>query len=287
VTTITKHFFTKVQVWREEGVGVIAINNPPLNTIDADVLDQLTAAATLAESDPHIEVIALTATGDTFFSSGVKWEIGSDLDTLQAKAQALTSIAISISKPVVAVLNAPALGAGLEISLLADFRLGTTASYMGFPEACYGFPHLFAGPYVAKEVFGASIARRLFILGDTLPPEDAYRLGLIDMLFERQNFLGEAKKWLGKLGGRGGTLLHIRSVSYDPLKLRYTFEVEKTAVRALISGGGSGADGDGLRRKREEVATLSPTLHMRLEAMKNALKSGGMGDEDTEKTGGA
>jgi enoyl-CoA hydratase/carnithine racemase len=287
VTTITKHFFTKVQVWREEGVGVIAINNPPLNTIDADVLDQLTAAATLAESDPHIEVIALTATGDTFFSSGVKWEMGSALDTLQAKAQVYTSIATSISKPVVAVLNAPALGAGLEISLLADFRLGTTTSYMGFPEACYGFPHLFAGPYVAKEVFGASIARRLFTLGDTLPPEDAYRLGLIDMLFERQNFLGEAKKWLGKLGGRGGTLLHIRSVSYDPLKLRYTFEVEKTAVRALISGGGSGADGDGLRRKREEVATLSPTLHMRLEAMKNALKSGGMGDEDTEKTGGA
>jgi len=190
VTTITKHFFTKVQVWREEGVGVIAINNPPLNTIDADVLDQLTAAATLAESDPHIEVIALTATGDTFFSSGVKWEIGSDLDTLQAKAQALTSIAISISKPVVAVLNAPALGAGLEISLLADFRLGTTASYMGFPEACYGFPHLFAGPYVAKEVFGAKHCEETLHSRRHPPPRGRIQVGVDRHAFRKTKLLG-------------------------------------------------------------------------------------------------
>ncbi len=283
MTTIAKNFFTKVQVWREEGLGVAAIDNPPHNAIDADVLDQLTAAATLAESDPHVEVLALTATGDTFFSAGVKWEVGDALDALQAKAQAFTSIITSISKPVAALLNAPALGAGLEISLLADFRLGTTTSYMGFPEASYGFPHLFAGPYVAKEAFGANIARRLFTLGDTLTPEDAHRWGLIDELFERQNFLGGAKKWLEKLRGRGETLLQLRSVSYDPLKLRYILEVEKASLRALIATGGRNANGDGLRRRREEVATLSPTLRRRFKALRNTSKEDGISDREDRK----
>ncbi|MEM0271578.1 MAG: enoyl-CoA hydratase/isomerase family protein [Thermoprotei archaeon] len=275
MTVIAKPFFTKVQVWREDYVGVIAVNNPPLNLVNADVLDQLTAAVTLAESDQKVEVLALTATGDTFFSAGMKWDDLGAPEALQVKAQAFTSILMSTSKPVAALLNAPALGAGVEICLLADFRLGTSTSYLGFPEVVYGYPPLFAGPYIAKESFGSSVARKLFVLGDTLTPEDAHRLGVIDALFERQNFFGEAKKWLERLRSRGEKLVHIRAISYDPIKLRYTFEVEKSQLRSLSSGAGRGADAAGLRSKREEVAGLSPTLRSRLKAIRDAAKNSG------------
>lgn len=113
----------------------MAVDNPLFNTTDADLLDQLIPATTLAESDTYVEVLALTATGNTFFLQACGGRSKVVSKTFRPRLKRSHRRVTSVSKPLVALLNASALGAGLEVSLLADFRLGTTTSHMGFPKA--------------------------------------------------------------------------------------------------------------------------------------------------------
>ncbi len=276
-----KNFFTKVQLWREDAVGIIAINNPPLNLIDHDVLEQLASAVALAESDPNVKIVAITGTGPSFFSAGAKWDAGLS-EVFLDRAQALASIVSSASKPVAALLNSAALGAGFELALIADFRLGTSTSYMGFPEAKVGYPPILAGEYFAKELLGTLTAKKFFTMGQIVDPSEAAKMGLIDVFFKRDNFFGESKNWLDSIVSRQPNTHAFRLITIDPLKLRYAFEVERTWFNRLIAGGKTLPNSEELRREREEIGGRSPAIRGTLKELADPTKKSS-GEPDAAK----
>ena len=80
-----------------------------------------------------------------------------------------------------------ALGAGLLVALAADLRICSTDAVLGLLAARYGlFPAL--GTFRLPRLIGLGPARRLILSGETVDPEEAYRLGLVDHLVPAGRF---------------------------------------------------------------------------------------------------
>ena len=185
---------SKVRVWNEYGVGVVAIDNGPENPLDLDVLTQLMAALTLANQDPAVRWVALTATGASFFTSGIDWGlIGSDYDSVRELVRAikaLVSLVITLDKPIVSVLNGSALGLGLELSVLSDLSIAPPDVYLCYPEGAVGVPPVFSMPRLQAALPRMAMIR--LVSGEALSSRDAGDYGLIHLV-PRDNLFGESK----------------------------------------------------------------------------------------------
>src|SRR5580693_8920060 len=114
-----------VRVETEDGVGTIRLDRPPMNALNAQVQDELAAAAAQVTADGDIRAVVLYG-GAKLFAAGADIKemaeasfvtMAADTRRLQA---AFTAIA-KIPKPIVAAITGYALGGGLELALCADF----------------------------------------------------------------------------------------------------------------------------------------------------------------------
>ena len=105
------------------GIGVIIVNNPPLNALSREVRDALLAAIRQAEADESARAIVLTGAGQTFSAGADITEFNSPL-----KGAEINQICDAIEdshKPVVAALHGTSLGEGLEIALACHYRIAS------------------------------------------------------------------------------------------------------------------------------------------------------------------
>jgi enoyl-CoA hydratase/carnithine racemase len=250
---VAKPFFTKLQIWREEHVGIIALNNFSQNFLDEELVDQLSSALTIAEGDERIKVLCITGSGPTFFSAGVRWERIEDLKGFIQKTHALASILLALSKPTVSLVNSHALGAGFELSLLTDFRLSAQGAKLGFPEGRLGYPTVFASFYILNKIVGPSVAKKILTLGEMFDSQTALQLGLVDMVFEKTNFYGDAKTWVSSLANSSKILSATRQVALNPLEFRRALDLEM--IYAMEISEKFKEEGlSELRKAREKVA---------------------------------
>ena len=123
-----------------ENVAVINMNNPPINALTPDFLNDFQHAFQLIADSDNARAVILTSKCPDFFSVGddvtrLK-EISEDLIALQPKAQEMMNRLEGISLPTVAAINGHALGGGLELALCCDFRfMGDDSGFIGLPRS--------------------------------------------------------------------------------------------------------------------------------------------------------
>ncbi|MBL4641320.1 MAG: enoyl-CoA hydratase/isomerase family protein, partial [Verrucomicrobiales bacterium] len=103
-----------VHMARDGEVGIILIDNPPVNALGAAVRAGLAGALESLGSDPAIKAIVLGCAGRTFAAGADITEFGKPKQ--QPDLQAVVAAIESASKPVVAALHGTALGGGLELA---------------------------------------------------------------------------------------------------------------------------------------------------------------------------
>src|SRR5712691_11097042 len=159
-------------------VGVITVNNPPVNALSQGVRQGLTDAIAKGVADPGVTAMVIIGGGRTFIAGADIREFGkpplppglhSVLDAIEASP-----------KPVVAAIHGTALGGGLEVCLACHYRVAIAAGQVGLPEVKLGLLPGAGGTQRLPRVAGVEAALKMIVSGDPVRAARAKELGIVD-----------------------------------------------------------------------------------------------------------
>ena len=165
-----------------DGIGVVTINNPPLNALSREVRDGLLAAIRQTEGDNGVHAIVLTGAGQNFSAGADITEFDSSL-----KGTEINQICAAIEdspKPVIAALHGSSLGEGLEIALACHYRIASKDALLGLPEVKLGLIPGGGGTQRLPRLTGAKAALNLVLSGDPVSAAAAREAGFVDEIAE-------------------------------------------------------------------------------------------------------
>jgi enoyl-CoA hydratase len=186
---------TLINYRNDAGVAILEINDPPANTYTYEMNRQLDDAILRARMDVNVYVIVLTGAGDKFFSAGANINMLTSVDPtykyyfcLHANETLLRLE--NTPKLVIAAINGHCVGGGLEIAMAADIRIARKDSgRIGLPEVNLGVLPGTGGTQRLSRLVGKSKAIELMALGKTFTFSEAKELGIVNDVFERENFM--------------------------------------------------------------------------------------------------
>ncbi len=194
-TTSATETKTLINYRTDAGVAVIEMNDPPANTYTYEMNRQLDDAILQARMDNDVHVIVLTGAGDKFFSAGANIKMLASVDPIFKYYFCLhaneTLLRLEHTpKLVIAALNGHTVGGGLEIAMAADIRIAKKdAGKIGLPEVNLGVLPGTGGTQRLSRLVGKSKAIELMVTGNTFSFEEAQEMGIINDIFERENFM--------------------------------------------------------------------------------------------------
>ena len=171
-----------VELRREGDIGVIVVDNPPVNAQNNAVRSGLLEAFTQARSDAAIKGVVLTCAGKTFVA-------GSDISEFGKKMQSPTTIDVidameALGKPAVAAIFGTPMGGGLELALGCHFRIAAQNTKAALPEIKLGLMPGAGGTQRLPRLAGMEKAAAMILSGDPINAKDALACGLVDELFD-------------------------------------------------------------------------------------------------------
>jgi enoyl-CoA hydratase len=179
----------------DAGLAIIEMFDPPANTYTYEMNRQLDEAILQARMDNDVHVIVLTGSGDKFFSAGANIKMLASVDPtfkyyfcLHANETLLRLE--HTPKLVIAAINGHCVGGGLEIAMAADIRIARQdAGKIGLPEVNLGVLPGTGGTQRLSRIVGKSKAIELMVTGNTFSFEEAKELGIINDIFDRDDFM--------------------------------------------------------------------------------------------------
>tara|TARA_R110001606_G_scaffold381211_1_gene542239 strand:+ start:24298 stop:26424 length:2127 start_codon:yes stop_codon:yes gene_type:complete len=163
-------------------VGILLIDNPPVNAISVTVRKGVLDALRVAESVDDIRAIAIVCAGRTFLSGADMTEFDSGI--AEPDYQALMSALEACSKPVVAVMHGTVLGGGLEVALACHYRICVPDTKLGMPEITLGVLPGAGGTQRLPRLMGALPALDFMLAGAPVDAVRALDLGLVDKVVQ-------------------------------------------------------------------------------------------------------
>ena len=195
ITQPTAETRSLVNYRTDAGIAVIEMNDPPANTYTYEMMRQLDGSILRARMDNDVHVLVLTGAGEKFFSAGANIKMLSSVDPtfkyyfcLHANETLLRLE--HTPKLVIAALNGHTVGGGLEIAMAADIRIARQdAGKIGLPEINLGVLPGTGGTQRLSRLIGKSRAIELIVTGNTFTFEEAKELGIVNDVYERENFM--------------------------------------------------------------------------------------------------
>jgi len=204
---------------REGSIVTLTMNRPDrLNALNNDLSTALNDTLARIANDHNVYVVILTGAGRAFCAGGDLAVIGkgraSGDDTelapiLRSGMQAVLKIR-TMPQPVIAAINGPAAGAGMNIALAADLRIAVEDAVFGQNFAKVGLFPDYGGTYFLPQLVGPAKAAELFYAGDMIDAKTALRLGIVNHVFPADRFHTEVQNFAAKIAN--GPQLAIRAV---------------------------------------------------------------------------
>jgi 2-(1,2-epoxy-1,2-dihydrophenyl)acetyl-CoA isomerase len=166
---------------RDGAVAIVRLARPPHNFFDAALLAGLADVLTANDADPSVRVTLLTAEGRSFCA-------GADFSRAAAGIEGARAVYVQAArlfaraKPLVAAVGGPAVGGGLGLALVADFRVVSSAARFHANFAAIGLHPGFAITATLPALVGAQRARDLLTTARRVGGEEAATIGLADRL---------------------------------------------------------------------------------------------------------
>jgi 3-hydroxyacyl-CoA dehydrogenase len=188
-----------VTLIRDGSVGVILIDNPPVNAASHAVRTGLMAAFAEANDDPDVQAIVLACAGRTFVAGADVKEFGQP-----PRAPLLPEVVNAIEaspKPVVAAVHGTALGGGFELALGAHARIASSDAQFGLPEVKLGIIPGAGGTQRLPRLVGVPAAMEIAASGRRLSAAEAVKLAVVERI-ATGDLVDEAKTLARELIGQ-------------------------------------------------------------------------------------
>ncbi|MBT6274455.1 MAG: hypothetical protein HOI95_10005, partial [Chromatiales bacterium] len=178
-----------VTLSKRGSIGVITVNNPPVNALSPGVPEGLVDCVSAANADSSIEAMVLIGAGRGFIA-------GADIKFLgkprSEKAGLMKSTLEDSAKPLVAAIHGHALGGGLEASMLCHYRIAVASAKVGLPEVLIGVLPGGGGTQRLPRLIGPQAALEMILSGRHVPADEALRLGILDEVVSEGELLDAA-----------------------------------------------------------------------------------------------
>lgn len=236
--------------WTREGSSAAAVtvvlDNPERrNAISIGMWDELTAHFRGFVDERSLRVVVLrgAAEGGAFSAGADVSEFPEVRGTLEGTLAAKDRVHAGLESitacpvPVVAVIDGPCIGAGLEIALCADLRLASAGSSFGLPVVRLGSS---ADPGDIRRlalVAGPSLAAELLFSAAIVPAERAHAAGLLNWIGPTEALERMAQATVGRIVAASPRAVRVAKLGLRlALPPRGSDEPYEEAVRALVSG---------------------------------------------------
>lgn len=214
-----------------DNIGVVTINNPPVNALSQALREGMLNAVTAAQSDAS-EALVLICDGRTFIAGADITEFGKP--PMAPSLPDVLSALEDSKKPVVAAIHGTALGGGFEVSLACHYRCAISSAKVGLPEVKLGILPGAGGTQRVPRVAGVKAALDMITAGNPISAAAASAMNLIDEVVEGDLKSG-AIAYAKELVKSGAPLKRIRDIKIDPNSIEPGFfdaYRKKLAVRA-------------------------------------------------------
>ncbi len=163
---------------RQGAVGVITVDNPPVNALSHAVRAGLADSLAAAQRDAAVKAVVIVCAGRTFIAGADIREFGKPLAS-PTLSELLPAIENS-PKPVLAAIHGTALGGGLEVALACHYRCAVPTALFGLPEVKLGLLPGAGGTQRLPRVVGVPAALEMITSGEPIAAPAALAQGLLD-----------------------------------------------------------------------------------------------------------
>jgi 3-hydroxyacyl-CoA dehydrogenase len=197
-------------------VGIIWVNNPPVNAISVGVRAAIIDGVAKLALDPELKIGILACEGRTFMAGADITEFGKP-PLSPSLHEAINAVESSV-KPIVAAIHGTAFGGGLEVALGCQYRVAIAGAKVGLPEVKLGLLPGAGGTQRLPRLVGIEAALGIIVSGDPVPAAQAAKAGVIDKIVEG-DLLEGALDYARGLADQKAPLRKVRELKVDTSKI--------------------------------------------------------------------
>ena len=192
-----------------DGVGTIALNRPPVNILNIEMMEEINQALRDFKKEEGLKVLLFRAEGKAF-SAGV--DVGEHMGDMVKRMietfHGMFRLMDELQALSIAVVNGSALGGGCELALYCDMVLATEKSTFGQPEIMVGvFPPIAA--LILPRIMGRKRAMEFILSGKTIGARDALEMGLINRIISEDSLEEEVKGFVYEFARHSAVVLRL------------------------------------------------------------------------------
>ena len=193
----------------EDHVATVTLNRPEaMNALTRSLYAQLEQAFRDAHRDPEVRCVIVTGTGRAFCSGDdVKQimlgeqrdETTQRLRDVRPRPTPAAAAILECDKPVIAAVNGPAVGWGMDLTLFCDIRIASESAKFGELFIKRGLVSDLGGLWRLPAVVGPSKAAELLFTGEVIDAQEALRIGLVSQVVPPGELLPAARAMASKI----------------------------------------------------------------------------------------
>lgn len=218
-------------------VSTITINrSKSLNALNLEVLSALSEILENLEKKIEVKLVILKGAGEKAFVAGadIKAMYEAEKDQLEQFINLGQSVMNQIegsSKIFISKISGYALGGGFELALASDFIFASDKASFALPEVGLGLIPGFGGTQRLQRRSGIGYAKFISISAERIDAKTAFKKGIVDVLFDHENFEVEFDKLILKIASKGSNAQFnakkvINNYNSEMLKSGLEFEVK-------------------------------------------------------------
>jgi enoyl-CoA hydratase len=211
-----------VNVEQRGPVALVTLSRPQaMYAVNTQLRTELIAAMGASNKDPAVRAVVITGAGDRAFCAGqdlaeaVEYGVD-DLDAWLGQQHAMYQSVRALDKPAVAAWNGVAAGAGFQIGLCADLRVGYPQMKLGQPEIKAGLASI-VGSYLMTLHVGLSQNLQLSLTGELISGTRGYEIGLVNYLVPKDEVLEMALAVASELAAQPQTAIRLTKQRFRAL----------------------------------------------------------------------
>jgi 2-(1,2-epoxy-1,2-dihydrophenyl)acetyl-CoA isomerase len=184
------------------------------NAYSMEMIASLEQAFDAAEADSDVRCVILTGAGKAFSAGGdVKAMLDKsgmfEGDAAELRGRYLDGIhrvprrIARFEKPLIAAINGPAIGAGLDLSCMCDIRIASTRAKLGSTFVKLGLVPGDGGAFLVSRVVGFPTALELMLTGRLVEGQEAKEIGLVHTVVEPDKVMVVAREKAAQIAANG------------------------------------------------------------------------------------
>ncbi|MGC2031137.1 MAG: 3-hydroxyacyl-CoA dehydrogenase NAD-binding domain-containing protein [Steroidobacteraceae bacterium] len=216
----------------QDGIAVLTLDNPPVNSLGVELRQALTAGVERANADPKVAAIVLIGSGAGFSGGADIREFGTPKAVAHPNLRTVISEIEDSAKPVIAAVGGVCMGGGLELAMACHYRVGVPKAKIALPEVKLGLLPGAGGTQRLPRLLGVEAALNMIVSGAPVASEKLEGTPLFDA-FGDGDLQGSALRFARRVIAEKMPPKKVRDLQLDMPNAEAYFQFARNTVKSV------------------------------------------------------